>query len=156
MLELWANPMRMKYIRIFLILILSTTFLVLVLLRYEDYRLNRTVRESVLNLMQISHLSLKTRAAYKVIFQDQQLRIDVFDRDLAKWKKYQAWPYKKGIICNSQGWEFIFSRGSFKEYRLSSWSGKVPKYIIVQFQLESSSKRKGIIFYQDGHWRVLS
>jgi hypothetical protein len=147
--------MRVVNIRILMIPLLLVIFLALVLFRHKDYRLNRTIRETTLCLTQISHLSRKTGSDFKAIFQERHLTINIFDKDLGNWKRYLEWPYKKGIICFPQGWEFFFSNGSFREYRSNSWPGKAPKYIIVQFQFESSSKKKGIIFYRDGNWRAL-
>jgi hypothetical protein len=137
---------------IFLIVVSSVA---LFFFRCGAYRLNRTVREVALRLIQVSTLSRTTGTDFRVIFNERYLTIDTFDEDSKDWQKYKRWPYLKGVTCSLQGWAFIFSNGTFKEYSSSNWRGKAPKYVMVEFLLKSTSKKKEIIFNRDGNWRVL-
>ena len=127
----------------------------LFILRFGIYRLNRTVREAALHLTQVSTLSRTRGTDFRVIFDERYLVIDTFNESLGDWQRHKEWPYLKEITCGLQGWAFYFSHGSLKEYQSSNWPGKAPKHIMVEFLLKSSSKKKGIIFNRDGHWRVL-
>lgn len=155
MILLRIKSMSLKKNYFIAILFFLATFLALFFLRFGTYRLNRTVREVDLRLIQISTLSRTTSADFRVIFTERYMVADTFDEDLRNWQKYKEWPYLKGITCGLQGWAFFFSNGTLREYQSSSWPGKAPKHIIVEFMLKSSSKKKGVIFNRDGQWRVL-
>ncbi len=146
---------RIHFWRILIIPIFLTICLFLVFLRLGDYRLNRTIRETDLRLTLLSHMSRIRRLDFRVMFQERSLVVDVFDKERGAWKRDLEWPYEKGVKCNTIGWQYVFSRGSFIEYQSNDWIGKVPRYIIVSFQYESSLKEKKIIFYRDGTWRVM-
>jgi hypothetical protein len=134
------------------VLLLATVYL----LRLQEYRLNRTVRYVALRIVQVETLSRTTRVDYRLVFWNNTCRVDVFDRGTNRWKPYVDTAYSKGILSQPVGLEIVFSQGRFKEYRLGEGKGKPPKYFIVEFLVAGTDKKRGIIFYQDGNWRVLN
>ncbi len=134
------------------VLLLATAYL----LRLQEYRLNRTVRNVALRLVQVETLSRTTRVDYRLVFWNNVCRVDVFDRSSNRWKPYSDTAYCKGVLSQPVGLEVIFSQGRFKEYRLGEGKGRSPKYLIIEFFVAGTEKKRGIIFYQDGNWRVLS
>jgi len=134
-----------------LALLLATVFF----LRPQEYRLNRTVRNVALRLVQVETLSRTTRVDYRLVFWNNTCRVDVFDRGSNRWKPYADTAYSKGVLSQPVGLEVVFSQGRFKEYRLDEGKGKSPKYLIVDFLVAGTEKKRGIIFYQNGNWRVL-
>ncbi|NOR14932.1 MAG: hypothetical protein GQ544_04445 [Candidatus Aminicenantes bacterium] len=134
------------------VLLLATVYL----LRLQEYRLNRTVRNVALRLVQVETLSRTTRVDYRLVFWNNICRVDVFDRNSNRWKPYADTAYCKGVLSQPVGLEVVFSQGRFKEYRLGEGRGKSPKYLIIEFFVVGTEKKRGIIFYQDGNWRVLS
>ncbi len=133
-------------------LVLATAYL----LRLQDYRLNRTVRNVALRLVQVETLSRTTRVDYRLVFWNNICRVDVFDPSSNRWQPNADTIYGKGVLSQPLGLEVVFSQGRFKEFRLGEGKGKLPKYLIVEFFVAGTERKRGIIFYQDGNWRVLN
>jgi hypothetical protein len=134
------------------VLLLATVYL----LRLQEYRLNRTVRNVAMRLVQVETLSRTTRVDYRLVFWNNVCRVDVFDRSSNSWKPNSNTTYSKGVLSQPLGLEVVFSQGRFMEYRLGEGKGKSPKYLIIEFFVAGTDKKRGIIFYQDGNWRVLN
>ena len=133
-------------------LLLATGYL----LRLQEYRLNRTVRNVALRLVQVETLSRTTRADYRLVFWNNTCRVDVFDLSSNRWQPHADTSYSRGVLSRPLGLEVVFSQGRFKEYRQGEGKGKSPKYLIIEFYVAGTEKKRGIIFYQDGNWRVLN
>ena len=129
--------------------------IVIFFLRYQDFQLNRTVRNIALRLVQIEVLSRTTAVDYKVLFESEGYSIEIFDRETGAWKSYLAAKYPGGICSRASEFEFIFSRGLFREFRPREGEGRGPKYIIIDILLPETTKKRSLIFYRDGDWRVL-
>ncbi len=132
-----------------------TTIISLVLIRQEEYLLNRSVRETALRLLQISRLSRTTDTDYKMIFSKYRLEVYRYEKELKTWQRHLEIPYEKGVESDAPNWEFVFSEGRCTGYRSMKGARKVPKYTMVSFHHESSSRKKEIIFFKDGSWKVL-
>jgi len=62
----------------------------------------------------------------------------------------------RGRVLNRQSkFEFIFSQGSLREYRVRDKGRMLPRYVVVEFYFPGSSKKKSLIFYKKGDWKVL-
>jgi hypothetical protein len=121
----------------------------------KDYLLNKTVRGIALRLTQVSLLSRTTAVDYKVVLKENHYIVDVFDKDSEDWRRYLTRSYHKGVTCQPKNAEFIFSRGMLREFKLPQMHRKVPKYIVINFYWVNTSRKRGIIFYRKGDWRVL-
>jgi hypothetical protein len=150
---MWVKIKLRTFLGVSLLLLVLATISVL---RLEDYRLNRTVRNVALRLVQVETLSRTTRVDYRLVFWNNLCRVELYDTSSQSWKPYVDTVYSKGILSQPPGLEVVFSQGRFKEYRLESGRGRSPKYLIVEFKVAGSEKKRGIIFYQDGSWRALS
>lgn len=149
---MWVKIKRWTFPVVFLVFLLSTTIF---LLRQEEYRLNRTVRNVALRLVQVETLSRTTRVDYRLRFWNNVCKVERFDRSTGLWMPYVDTPYSRGIVSQPLGLQVIFSQGHFREYRLEGGPGKTPRYVIVEFKVSGTDVKRGIIFYQDGSWRVL-
>lgn len=129
--------------------------IVIFFLRHQDFQLNRTIRNIALRLVQIEVLSRTTAVDYKVLFESEGYSIEIFDREAGTWKPYLAAKYPRSIRSKASEFEFVFSRGFFREYLRREGEGRGPKYIIIDIYLPETTKKRSLIFYRDGDWRVL-
>ena len=129
--------------------------IVIFFLRYQNFQLNRTVRNIALRLVQIEVLSRTTAVDYKVVFEFDGYSIKIFDREAETWNPYLAAKYPNRIRSRASEFEFVFSGGFFREYRRREGEGRGPKYIIIDIYLPGTTKKRSLIFYRDGDWRVL-
>ena len=121
----------------------------------EYYPLNKTLREISLRLVQIRRLSRTREIDYMVVFCKDHYFIDYFDKDEESWKSYIKLKYHNGVLSEWDGVELIFSKGRFKDYRVKEQEGKIFKYVIINFYCPKLPKKKAIIFYRKGDWKVL-
>lgn len=128
---------------------------VLFFLNRQNYQLNRTARDISLRLEQVAVFSRTRAVEYRVIFYKEFYIITVFDQISGKFRKYMECKYRKGVIGESIGIELVFSGGKYQGYNQDNKRKKAPRYLVLNFFLSGSGKRKGIIFYQKGDWRVL-
>jgi hypothetical protein len=149
---MWVKIKRRTFLGILLLLLLSAAVF---LLRLESYRLNRTVRNVALRLVQVETLSRTTRVDYRLEFWNNICRVERFDRGTGLWLPYVDTTYGRGIVSQPLGLQVVFSQGKFKEYRLEGGPARTPKYLILEFKVAGTDVKRGIIFYQDGNWRVL-
>lgn len=144
-----------KTARIVLLLSIGILFSVAIVFYGKNYPLNKTVREVSLRLVQIRRLSMTRQIDYKVVFCREHYFIDYFDEDEKSWKRYIKSNYHNGVLSELDGVELIFVKGRFKDYRLKEQEGKIFKYVIISFYSQNSPKKKAIIFYRTGDWKVL-
>jgi hypothetical protein len=128
---------------------------ILGILRIKDYRLNRTVRNVALRLVQMETLSRTTRVDYRVVFWNNRCVMEYFDRDSGCWHPHTASAYHRGVVSDPAGLRIIFSGGRFKEYSLPGARERIPRYLILEFRIPGTPKKRGVIFYRDGDWRIL-
>jgi hypothetical protein len=123
--------------------------------RIKDYRLNRTVRNVALRLVQMGTLSRTTRVDYRLVFWNNRCVVEYFDRESGRWHPHAASSYHRGVVSAPAGVRILFSGGRFKEYTLPGKRGRIPRYLILEFRIPGTPKKRGIIFYRDGDWRIL-
>ncbi len=124
-------------------------------LRIKDYRLNRTVRNVALRLVQMETLSRTTRVDYRMVFWNNRCEVEYYDRDSNRWHPHAASAYHRGVVSDPAGLQIVFSGGRFKEYTLPGGRGRTPPYLILEFRIPGTPKKRGVIFYSDGDWRIL-
>jgi hypothetical protein len=124
-------------------------------LKGREYRLNRTVRQIALKLVQVEKLSQTTAVDYRVRFLENHFEIEAWDVDSDTWRASFQGKYSAGIRCGTLDWEFLFSRGLFREYRSPSMNGRGPRYLLVEFSSPDKTDKRNLIFYRQGDWRVL-
>ncbi len=149
--------MRKKFLRVRALGIIILIFAVLlsfIFLR-KDYFLNKTVREVALRMVQLEVLSRTRAVDYKVVFELDHYLIQVFDSDKNEWLPYLKASYRGRVLNRQSKFEFIFSQGSLREYGLRDKGQKLPRYVVVEFYFPGSSKKKSLIFYKKGDWKVL-
>jgi len=146
---------RLKTTRIIWLFPIAIFFSVVIAFFGENYHLNKTVREISLRLVQIRRLSRTREIDYKVVFCKEHYFIDYFDKDEESWKRHIKSKYHNGVLSELDRVELIFSKGRFKDYRLKEREGKIFKYVIINFYCPKSPKKKAIIFYRQGDWKVL-
>lgn len=140
---------------VLLIVFVFLSFSIYIVLR-DEYALNKTVRELGLRLTQIEKLSLLESMDYKFIFYRDHYCVYFFDGENGKWKKSGEYNYRHDILCNADGYEFVFSGGRFRTYDLKGIRGSLPKYVILYFSPSKKlSHKKGIIFYNNEDWKIL-
>lgn len=156
MISLQAMSQKKLTKRLFWILPFLILVVFLVLFLRKDYVLNRQIREIALKFVQLEVLSRTRGVDFKAIFLEDHYLIQVKDRSSGKWKDFSSAKFSGGILCRPHGIEFIFSRGAFREFKFVEKKQKTPRYVILDLYLPEPSKKKGIIFYREGDWRVLS
>jgi len=144
--------MKVRFLGI--IILIFAVLLSFIILR-KDYLLNKTVREVALRMVQLEVISRTRAVDYKVIFERDHYYIQVFDLDKKEWLPYLKSSYRGRVLNRQSKFEFIFSRGYLREYRVRDKGRKLPRYVVVEFYLPSSSKKKSLIFYKKGDWKVL-
>jgi len=137
-----------------IIILILAAVLVFLILR-KEYPLNKTVREVALRMVQLEVVSRTRAVDYKVVFERDHYYIQVFDLDKKEWLPYLKYSYRGRVLNRQSKFEFIFSRGTLREYRARNKGRKLPRYVVVEFYLPSSSKKKSLIFYKKGDWKVL-
>jgi hypothetical protein len=150
-------PMCKKSLRVRslgIIILIFAALLSFIILR-KDYLLNKTIREVALRMVQLEVLSRTRAVDYKVVFERGHYFIQVFDSDKKEWLPYLKASYRGRVLNRQSKFEFIFSRGSLREYRVRDKGRKLPRYVVVEFFLPGSSKKKSLIFYKKGDWKVL-
>ena len=133
-------------------------FFVLILLPLlfgKNYRLNRTVREISMRLVQIEILSRTTASDYKVEFSRDFYTVKVYNRSSEQWEKHIEGSYSSGVTTEPLEIEFYFARGRFIGYQFKNRERKLPRSVIIYFQKHNSEKKKSIIFFRDGDWKVI-
>jgi hypothetical protein len=108
-----------------------------------------------MRLVQVEILSRTTAVDYKVEFSRDFYIVKVHNRSKAQWEVYKKDSYSSGISTEPLDIEFYFTRGRFRGYEFKNREGKVPKSVIIYFQKQNSDKKKSIIFFRDGDWKVL-
>lgn len=146
---------KLKTTRIIWIIPTAIFFSVVIAFFGENYLLNKTVRQISLRLVQIRRLSRTRQIDYKIVFCREHYFIDYFDKDEESWERYIKSKYHNGVLSELDGVELIFSKGRFKDYRLKEQEGTIFKYVIINFYRPKSPKKKAIIFYRTGDWKVL-
>jgi len=142
-------------IRFFAIIILIfVIFLACVILR-KDYLLNKTAREVSLRMIQVGVFSRTRAVDFKVVFERDYYYIQVYDKDIKDWQHYLRCRYRGGALNRQTSFEFIFSKGTFSEYHFRDSKRKVPSYVVVELYSPESGKKRSIIFYRKGDWRIL-
>lgn len=149
------RAMNSKKIRLATAFFVVIICVVLVFLNRQNYQLNRTVRDISSRLDQITVFSRTRAVEYRVIFYKDFYVINVFDQATGQFTKFQECAYRTGVISESIGVELIFAGGRYQGYSLEKKRKKAPRYMVLNFHLTDSGKRKGIIFYRGGDWRVL-
>lgn len=134
---------------------LAAVFVLLWLVRYQDFQLNRTVRGIALRLIQIEVLSRTREVDYKVVFEPGGYSISVLDLESGNWRPYQAVKFPNRIRSRASEFEFFFSGGFFREYRRKGKQSRGPRYIIIDIYLPDTNKKRSLIFYREGDWRIL-
>jgi hypothetical protein len=147
--------LKLKTTRIIWLIPTAIFFSVMIAFFGENYLLNKTVRQISLRLVQIQRLSRTRQIDYKVVFCREHYFIDHFDKDEESWERYTKSKYHNGVLSELDGVELIFSKGRLKDYRLKEQDGKIFKYVIINFYRPKSPKKKAIIFYRTGDWKVL-
>jgi len=92
---------------------------------------------------------------YRVIFHKDYYVINVFDQITGQFVKFQECTYRAGVLSESIGIELVFAGGQYQGYSLGQKRKKAPRYFVMNFFLSGSGKKRGIIFYRKGDWRVL-
>jgi len=137
-----------------IIILIFSVLLSFIILR-KDYLLNKTVREVALRMVQLEVISRTRAVNYKVIFERDHYYIQVFDLDKKEWLPYLKSGYRGRVLNRQSKFEFIFSQGSLREYRVRDKGRMLPRYVVVEFYFPGSSKKKSLIFYKKGDWKVL-
>jgi len=137
-----------------IIILIFAVLLSFIILR-KDYLLNKTVREVALRMVQLEVISRTRAVNYKVIFERDHYYIQVFDLDKKEWLPYLKSGYRGRVLNRQSKFEFIFSQGSLREYRVRDKGRMLPRYVVVEFYFPGSSKKKSLIFYKKGDWKVL-
>lgn len=123
--------------------------------RGRDARLNRTVRNVALRLVQIERLSRTTGVDYRVVFHADALEVEVFDPESNGWRFELRKPYTGKSRCAEPGFAFVFSRGFFRSFDAGGEDRRPPRYVIVEFSYPGLSRKGRIMFHRKGDWRVL-
>jgi hypothetical protein len=121
----------------------------------KNYNLNKTVREITLRLIQIRRLSRTRAVDYRLEFHAKYFSIDYFDAAESRWKKYSQSRYRHRIKCELDGATLILSKGRLQKFGLKGQKELFPEYMIVYFVSQKSKKRKALIFYKKGNWKVI-
>lgn len=136
-------------ISLLLLLALGITFL------KENYLLNRAVREVALKLTQVEVLSRTTEFEYRAVFSEDHLQIDFFNKETQDWKNFMRHVYSSSVSAHSGEEMFLFARGAFRQFLSKKEDkGVPPRYVSVDFHFPGSGKKKSIIFFRKGDWRV--
>jgi hypothetical protein len=123
-------------------------------LRGRDFRLNRSVRNVALRLVQIERLSQTTGVEYRLRFLPSALEIEVFDPESGGWKPFMSKGYSGKTRCLAPEGAFVFSRGFFSRFEKNGKSTR-RRSVIVEFTYPGLDRKGRILFHRKGDWRVL-
>lgn len=150
--HMWNKLLKARFLGV--IILVFAGFLSFIIL-HKDYLLNKTTREVSLRMIQVGVFSRTRAVDFKVIFERDYYYIQVYDKDIKDWQHYLRCRYRGGVLNRQTSFDFIFSRGTFSEYHFKESKRKVPSYVVVEFYYPDSGKKRSIIFYRKGDWRVL-
>ena len=128
-------------------------FLVFLFLR-DNFKLNRTVREAWLRMIQIETLSFTTTHDFRIVFLEDRALVDRRDGDTGHWIRLRESGYRGSVRNISGNTEFVFSRGKLSKFHQDHQTSPLVKYLNVDFAHPESSKAKGLIVFSSGAWHV--
>lgn len=148
------NLKRKKFLWLFPIILFT---MITIFSFRNNYLLNRTLTEIALRLTQIEILSRTTGIDYKLVFLEDRYAIDNFDNNTGKWCNLMEKKYLGRVSCSKEvdKIEFIFSQGKFWKYQSIKNKDYKSQYIIIEFSDSKAQKKRRIIFYKKGSWKVL-
>lgn len=119
-----------------------------------DYKLNRTVREAYLRMIQVEILSSTMAMDFRMVFHEDRSVVDMWNDDTEDWVRFMELAYRGSSRNISGDTEIFFSRGKLSNYRQESQASPLLKYITIDFALAGSSKTRGLILFSSGAWHV--
>ena len=140
-----------------LLLFLGVLFLGTYLWHKEIFLLNKNVRLVSFRLMKYEELARHRVYIYRMQFFADHYRID--DRPLGPkkgWREIAVFPYERGVGTTMPGFTLEIDRGRIISYYWGEKAKKPKPYMILTFfHRKNPLRQKGIVYFEDGSWRVL-
>lgn len=133
-------------------LLLGTVFLV----RREEYLLNRAVRLLCERIIQFEHLSMVRRETYKFTVHPRGYEVLLFQKDKGGWIVFDRHTYPSNIVSSAENLEIFLAGGGMEKCLVDGKALEENSFTILYFfHRKDPEKRKSMIFYERGGWRVL-
>ncbi|MBN1274092.1 MAG: hypothetical protein JXB26_17650 [Candidatus Aminicenantes bacterium] len=137
---------------VLLILILATLFV----FRKERYILNRAVRLFCERLIQFEHLSMVRQEKYRFDIQSGYYNIYLFEKEKGQWKIFDRFDLPSSVVFAASDLKILLSGGGVESCLVDGTALEPDSYVILTFRHQKKpGKRKSVIFYEKGNWRVL-
>jgi hypothetical protein len=140
------------FIPAFLVLLLASF---LFILQWNQYLLNRTVRNISLRIVQLEILSKRTSINYKIKFAENRYEVKIYNTMKNEWETYVQETYLKGVTAAPFPLELYFSKGRLIKYQYKNFSSNIRKSVTIYFSHRDVDERRAIIFYKNDNWKVL-
>lgn len=138
------------------LVLLFFLILFLFLANRNNYLLNKAVRLVSLRLSQFEKISLLRRQDCKFEFKQDCYLVSFFSHQKKAWEIFARHRYPNDIIPSPEGLEIFLVRGRITSFKLKGKHIDLKSYLILNFHHpKMPAKKKGIIFYREGEWRVL-
>jgi len=125
--------------------------------RKDSYDLNRSVRQVCLRILVYEELSLHRGSRFRFDFQKNGFKIFALHRgEKSEWREVSAITHAPSIETSPAGFRLDFVQGRAEASFLSEGRTISRFPLSLRFSsLRNPDRQKGIIFFEDGHWRPL-